>query len=166
VALMLDKFKGNLRDESGSLVILVFALFLLLLTASLALVDISDNFLAKRQLIEIGEVAITRAAHQISLSRYYSGNILMDTSGSDVTQFRIPIDCPAARSGFVDEISAASLRGSPISITGWSCVGDEVTGTISAQIPILLKLPLGIASNSTKISSTVGATSIIGGVRG
>ena len=55
-----------LRDETGSLVILVFSLFLLLLVAALSVINISDNFLAKRQLVEIGEVAITRAAHQIS----------------------------------------------------------------------------------------------------
>ncbi len=163
---LVAKFKQNLGDETGSLAILVFALFLLLLTASLAIVDISDNFLAKRQLVEIGEVAITRAAHQLSLSRYYSGNILMDTSGSDVTQFRIPIECPAAQSGFQDEIASSSLRGKPIAITGWSCIGDEVTGTITAQIPILLQLPLGIGRNFTTITATVGATSIIGGVRG
>jgi len=163
---MINSLKSYIRDESGSLVILVFALFLLLLTASLSLVDISDNFLAKRQLVEIGEVAITRAAHQISLSRYYSGNILMDSSGSDVTQFRVPIDCPSAFTGFQDEIATSSLRGHPISIIRWSCLEDEVTGTIAAQIPALLKLPLGIGSKLTTITSTVGATSIIGGVRG
>ncbi len=158
--------RSSFRDESGSLVILVFALFFLLLTASLSLVDISDNFLAKRQLVEIGEVAITRAAHQISLSRYYSGNILMDTSGSDVTQFRIPIDCQSAYRGFQDEISSTNLRGEPITIAGWICKNDEVTGTIAAQIPILIRLPLGIGSSYTTVTSTVGATSIIGGIRG
>ena len=84
--------KDLLRDETGSLSILVFALFFVLLVSSLGVVDISDNFLAKRQLIEIGEVAITQAAHQLSLSRYYSGNVLMDSSGADGTQFRIPLD--------------------------------------------------------------------------
>ena len=163
---MFALLKRDFHDESGSLVILVLALFLLLLTASLALVDISDNFLAKRQLVEIGEVAIPRAAHQLSLSRYYSGKILMDTSGSDVTQFRIPIDCPAALAGFQDEIASSFLRGHTISMTGWSCVNDEVTGTLTSEIPILLNLPLGIGSNSTTVTVTVGATSIIGGVRG
>jgi hypothetical protein len=41
------------KGDSGSLVILVLSLFFLLLMSSLAVVDISDNFLAKRQLIEI-----------------------------------------------------------------------------------------------------------------
>ena len=157
---------NGLRDESGSLVVLVFTLFLLLLVGSLAIVDISDNFLAKRQLVEIGEVAITRAAHQISLSRYYSGNILMDNSVADGAQFRIPLDCSSANRTFLDEITTAALRGNPISVQSWSCSNDEVTSTISAQIPILLKLPFGIGSDQTTVTSTVAATSIIGGARG
>ena len=153
-------------DESGSLVVLVLTLFFLLLVGSLAIVDISDNFLAKRQLVEIGEVAITRAAHQISLMRYYSGNILMDNSGGDGAQFRVPLDCQSAYGSFHDEIAAATLRGNFIAITSWKCSNDEVTGTITAEIPVLLKLPLGIGSEKTVITTTVAATSIIGGTRG
>jgi hypothetical protein len=154
-----------LRNDSGSLVILVLALFSLLLLSSFVVIDVSDNFLVKRQLVEIGEVAITRAAHQISLSRYYSGNILMDNSGGDGAQFRIPLDCQSAYRSFSDEISNSLLRGRSISITGWNCEGDEVRGTLQVVIPILLRLPLGIGSDSTSITSTVGATSIIGGTR-
>ncbi len=154
-----------IRDESGSLSILVFTLFFVLLVCALGVVDVSDNFLAKRQLIEIGEVAISRAAHQISLSRYYSGNILMDPSGADGTQFRIPLDCAKAYSSFVQQISVSQLRSEGISIDAWNCSSDEVSGTISSRIPILLKLPMGIGSDATMISTTVAATSIIGGVR-
>jgi hypothetical protein len=156
---------GFISDETGSLSILIFSLFSLVLVTSFGVVDISDNFLAKRQLIEIGEAAITQAAHQISLSRYYSGNVLMDTSGADGTQFRIPLDCTKAYSIFEQEILVSRLRGIAISIEDWNCANDEVSGTLSAQIPVLLKLPLGIGGDSTTISSTVAATSIIGGVR-
>lgn len=155
----------RLSDETGSLVILVFSLFFLLLVASFVVINVSNNFLAKRQLVEIGEVAITRAAHQISLGRYYSGNILMDTSGVDGAAFRIPIDCTSAYNSFHDEITSNSLRGSAISITSWSCVGDEVSGTIAIEVPELLKLPFNIGPASTTVSSTIGATSIIGGLR-
>ena len=157
---------STFREETGSLVILTFSLFLLLLISSLAVIDVSDNFLAKRQLVEIGEVAITKAAHSISLSRYYSGNILMDTSGADVTQFRIPLDCQAAQLAFQNEIASSSLRGEGIFETSWNCANDEVDTTIEAQIPVLISLPFGIGASTTTISSTVGATSIIGGTRG
>ena len=158
--------RKDIRDESGSLAVLVLSLFLILLVSSLAVVDISDNFLAKRQLIEIGEVAITKAAHQISLSRYYSGNIVMDNSLADGAQFRIPLDCTAASSAFLEEIAASNLRGSAIHVESWDCSNDEVSATISAAIPILIKLPFGIGSHQTQITSTIAATSIIGGARG
>jgi hypothetical protein len=90
----------------------------------------------------------------------------MDTSGGDGAQFRIPIDCQKAYGSFFDEIATSSLRANPITITSWSCSGDEVTGTLTTEIPILLRLPMGMGSASTVISSTVGATSIIGGARG
>ena len=165
IGLKASMYRRFFRDDSGSLVILSFSLFFLLLISSLAVIDISDSFLAKRQLVEIGEVAITRAAHSISLSRYYSGNILMDTSGADGNQFRIPIDCEAAQLAFQNEISSSSLRGQAISITSWSCINDEVDATIEAQIHVLISLPLGIGTNSSMVTSTVGATSIIGGTR-
>ncbi len=155
-----------LHDEAGSLVVLIFTLFLLMLISSLAVIDDSDTFLAKRELIAIGEVAITRAAHQISLSRYYSGNILMDTSGADGAQFRIPIDCPAAFLAFQSEVTNSLLRTHSIEISSWSCQGDEVAGTLQVRLPLLIKLPFGIGSDGTAIISTVGATSIIGGARG
>lgn len=165
-SLRIFSFPRFLRNDSGSLVILTFSLFLLLLISSLAVIDISDSFLAKRQLVEIGEVAITRAAHSISLSRYYSGNILMDSSGADGTQFRIPLDCLTAELAFQNEISSSALRGQGIAVTSWSCVNDEVEATIQAQVPVLISLPLGIGADSSLITSTVGATSIIGGTRG
>ena len=155
-----------LGDETGSLVILIFTLFLLLIISSFAIVDVSDSFLAKRELVAIGEVAITRAAHQISLSRYYSGNILMDSSGGDGAAFRIPLDCHAAFAAFQAEVSASLLRNRLVAITFWSCQNDEATGTLQVNIPLLLKLPFGIGAGGTNISSSVGATSIIGGSRG
>ena len=156
----------DFQEETGSLVILIFTLFLLLLTASFAIIDVSDTFLAKRELIEIGEVAITRAAHQISLSRYYAGNIVMDSTASDGAQFRIPLDCQAAFTAFQAEVSASLLRNEQISISNWSCLDDEVTGTLTASIPLLIKIPFGIDAGQRTITSTVAATSIIGGSRG
>ena len=153
-------------DESGSLIVLIFTLFLLVLVSSFAIIDVSDRFLAKRELIAVGEVAITRAAHQISLTRYYSGNILMDTSGVDGAQFRIPLDCSTAFSAFQSEITSSLVRGQPISIASWNCENDEVTGTLQIKIPLLIKLPFGLGAEGTTITSKISATSIIGGSRG
>lgn len=153
------------HSDRGSLIILVITLALVLLVSSLALINISNNFLAKRELVEIGEVAVSRAAHQLSLARYYSGNILMDNSAADGAQFRIPLDCSKAIASFTEEISNTTLRTSPLSIVDWSCANDEVVATIRAEIPVLLQLPFGIGSSTTIVTATIGATSIIGGLR-
>jgi len=163
-----EKLAGSIVtfvDETGSLVILIFSLFLLLLILIFGIMNISDAFLAKRELVGIGEVAVSKAAHQISLERYYSGNILMDQSGPDGSNFRIPIDCAAAWSAFESEVSTSNLRGHAISIVDWSCVNDEVSGTLSAQIPMLIGLPFDLSRDGETIQSTVAATSIIGGIR-
>jgi hypothetical protein len=158
-------FRRALREEVGSLSILITALFFLLLLSSFIAADTSDAFLAKRELVGVGEVAITSAAHQISLSRYYSGNIMMDTSGADGPLFRIPIDCEAALNSFTSEIIGSNLRGRPIAVDSWNCAGDGVKATISSLVPALIKFPLGIGGEENLISSTIGATSIIGGYR-
>ena len=159
------KFRHTIREEIGSLSILIISLFFLLLMSALIAADTSDAFLAKRELVGVGEVAITSAAHQISLSRYYSGNIMMDTSGVDGPLFRVPIDCVAALTSFTSEISGSNLRGAPVAIDSWSCAGDGVKATISSLVPALIKFPLGVGSGNNLISSTIGATSIIGGYR-
>lgn len=153
-------------DESGSLILLILTLFLLLLISCLAVVDASDAFLVKRELIEIGEVGITSAAHEISLSRYYSGDILMDTSGVDGSKFRIPLDCSAAYFAFEQEVGSATLRGSNVATIAWSCVDDQVSATLEVVVPELIQLPLGIGSKDIVVDSTVAATSIIDGDRG
>jgi len=153
------------QDERGSLSILIITLFLFLLIFSFTIVDISDAYLAKRQLTEIGDVAITKAAHAISLSRYYSGDRTLDGNNPDGSTYRVPIDCVTAETYFQSEISVSSLRSSAISMVSWSCASDQVEATIMATIPPLIELPLGIGYATNEIHSTIGATSIIGGSR-
>lgn len=160
-----SKLFSILANQCGSLSILIFALFLLLLLSAFVTADASDAFLAKRELVGIGEMAITRAAHQISMERYYSGNIMMDTSGADGPLFRVPIDCNAAFSAFNVEIDGSNLRGSAIVLDSWACTSDGVKATISSMVPALIRFPLGIGENINHLSSTIGATSIIGGSR-
>jgi hypothetical protein len=160
-----SKILSALANERGSLSILIFTLFFLLLLSAFVTADASDAFLAKRELVGVGEMAITRAAHQISMERYYSGNIMMDTSGADGPLFRVPIDCDAAFSAFNLEIDGSNLRGSPIIVNSWNCASDGVKATISSMVPALIRFPLGIGISINHVSSTIGATSIIGGSR-
>ena len=161
----IDAAKLYLSDDGGSLSILIITLFLLLLVFSFATVNVSDAFLAKRQLVNIGEVAITDAAHTLSLTRYYSGDRTADDALGDGSVFRVPIDCNSAALNFETAMNSMHLRGQSIALNAWNCVNDEVTATISAQIAPAVLLPLGMNSSTEMISASISATSIIGGSR-
>ena len=154
-----------MRDEAGSLSILIITLFLLTLIFSLNLINISDAFVAKRELVNIGEMAISDAAHSISLDRYYSGARTSDESAGDGQSLRVPIDCTQASQGFRTIIAASNLRGAAIAITDWQCVNDELTATLTSNISSDVKLPLNLSNPTVAITSTISATSIIGGSR-
>jgi hypothetical protein len=162
---MMRDIKQSIYEERGSLSILIMTLFLLLLVFSFTIIDISDAYLAKRQLTEIGDVAITKAAHAISLSRYYSGDRTLDSNNPDGSSYRVPLDCNIAEIYFQNEISLSRLRTSGISMQSWSCASDQVEAIIVATIPPLIELPLGIGYATNEIHSKIGATSIIGGSR-
>ena len=159
----LQNISREILDETGSLSILIITLFLLMLLFSFLIINVSDAYLAKRELDNVGEIAITRAAHAIDLNRYYSGERTADEASGDGLAFRVPLDCATAESNFQNSIVSSNLRGEAISIQNWQCQADEVSATISAIIPTALEMPLGIGSATTEVTASIGATSIIGG---
>ncbi len=159
----LQNISREILDETGSLSFLIITLFLLMLLFSFLIINVSDAYLAKRELDNVGEIAITRAAHAIDLNRYYSGERTADEASGDGLAFRVPLDCATAESNFQNSIVSSNLRGEAISIQNWQCQADEVSATISAIIPTALEMPLGIGSATTEVTASIGATSIIGG---
>jgi uncharacterized membrane protein len=137
-----------IKDERGSLSILTTTLFFILVLSSFVILNLSSAFLAKRELVQIGEVAITRASQNLDMERYY----LQD---SDLTT--VPVDCGAAYDAFVNEISANSVRGRSISLDSWSCEGDSPTATISVKIRPLLAIPF-MSTNKGSGSATESAS--------
>ena len=158
------KVKEFAEDESGSLLLLTLSLFLLTLVLSFAIIDVSSTFLAKRELVNIGEAAISRAAHKIDLDRYYSGDRTVASTSPSGTTYLIPIDCAAASSTLEGEISHATLRGSPISITSVSCNGDVITAQLSSVIAPTFSLPLisdSVMNSALIIHATISASNPI-----
>ena len=62
---------NKLRREEGSIAVFVTALFLIALILSMGLVNISDAYIAKRELIQIAEEIAQKSAHSLDYSRYY-----------------------------------------------------------------------------------------------
>jgi Flp pilus assembly protein TadG len=158
-----------IRDESGSLTLFITSLFLLTLLLSFAIIDISGALVAKRQLVNIGEAAISRAAHNIDLARYYSGEFTISgygTSGVGTSgeKYLVPIDCQAASLTLESEIAMSQLHRSPINILSFTCEGDLIRATITSKIAPLLALPIlqgSVMNQFLNITATVSASNEI-----
>ena len=163
-----------IRDESGSLTLFITSLFLLTLLLSFAIIDISGALVAKRQLVNIGEAAISRAAHNIDLARYYSGEFTISgygasgvgTSGVGTSgeKYLVPIDCQAASNTLESEIAMSQLHRSPVNILSFTCEGDLIRATITSRIAPLLALPIlqgSVMNQFLNITATVSASNEI-----
>jgi len=154
-----------ISDESGSLSLAITSLFLLTLLLAFSIVDISGAFLAKRELINIGEAAISRSAHHVDADRYYSG--LRSESGLNGAnpRYLLPIDCASAEQSLEAEIAGSRLKDSTITISSFSCQGDQVRTTLTARVRPLLALPLlpgSVMNGLLLISTSVSASNVIG----
>lgn len=152
-------FIDFIRKETGSISVLISGLFLLVLTLSIGIIDVTDSYLAKRELIAIGEDAILVASHSLDENRYYSGS----SNSFGEPNRRVPINCASAARKFNTEISTRNFRRSTIEVSGWSCSNDQITASISSSIQALVNFPILSRINGGKIgvNATIGATSEI-----
>jgi hypothetical protein len=155
-------FYSNIRNESGSISIFISGLFIIVFTLSVGIIDVSDSYLAKRELIQIGEDAILVVSHSIDENRYYSGS---QSFGGGSTE-RVPLDCVEAAVKFMTEVSLRNLRRNSISVSGWSCNRDQITASISSNIKAIVSFPIlsNIIGGQISINATVGATSEMVGI--
>jgi hypothetical protein len=179
---------ARLENEDGSISVLVFGLFAVVLLSGVVLTDISAVIVAQRSLVQATESAAQSAAHALDLDTYYQGKhsalsfLVSDTSPV------IPIDCKAAnsrasetladiaitanrnygsssRSGGISEIFGGSdkqvLRRelSNVHISEFQCNGTEVLITASAKAWLPISLSL-FSFESIELSASAGTTSV------
>lgn len=144
------------QSEAGSITVLITSLFLLVFILSVGILDISDSYLAKRELIQIGEDAILVASHSLDENLYYS-----DFSSLAATSGRVPIDCALAQNRFRAEITSRGLRNNGIVVSGWSCSGDQITASISSKIQAIVNFPIlsNLNNGYIGINAIIGAAS-------
>lgn len=153
------------RNESGSLSVFIIFLFLITLMLSFSIVDISGLYLAKRELINIAEPAISRAAHNVDLNRYYSGDRVQAGTNSAGPIYLVPIDCQAAAATLEAEIANITFRGSAINISQFTCQSDVLKATLQTIIHPTLAIPLlqgSVMNGLLTISATLSASNPIG----
>ena len=164
------KFKVNtiLRDDEGSISLIVMALFIISIVTIAILTDISSVYLAKRSLTQATEAATQRAARNLDMSAYYRGEYnvtksLLSAAGYGEIDPGIPIDCAKGRADALGALSDWSAVGDSvirsnlgaINIEELSCNGYQITLTTSSTTTLPFLLPF-IEQSQVRITSTVG----------
>lgn len=168
------KLRAKLKRQEGSISVLVFGLFAVVLLSSVVLTDISSIIVAHRSLVQATESAAQSAAHALNLDTYYQGKhsalSFLVSNASPV----IPIDCKAASSRAsqtLADIANSTNRNygsskqllrrelSDVRISEFQCNGAEVLITTSAKawLPISLSL---FSFESVDLSASAGTTSV------
>jgi hypothetical protein len=89
-------FRTRFQNEDGSISVLVFGLFAVVLLSGVVLTDISAVIVAQRSLVQATESAAQSAAHALDLDTYYQGkHSALSFLVSDASPV-IPIDCKKA----------------------------------------------------------------------
>ncbi len=163
---MIRKF---LRDERGSLSVLILSLFLTIVTTLLILTNISSVYLAKRSLTQVTEAAAQRGVRNLDLDAYYRSKynatkLAINIFGDAETDPGIPIDCQKGAGDAFDSISQLSSGGSglmrdnlrEIKVEGIECDGFQISLRTSAKVALPFILPFtGI--RDVQVVSEVGS---------
>lgn len=141
--------------SSGSLMPLSFGFFIIALSLLFISININAAYATKKDLTNLGEAAIQRAAHELDKIAYY-----LELNRFSLDK-KIPIDCSAASSKFRDLISVAQVSGHTINIDEFNCSIFEISARISVSGDLPLKIPMLRSQNIEKItiSVLVGANS-------
>ena len=170
----LTSLRARLQSEDGSISVLVFGLFAVVLLSGVVLTDISAVIVAQRSLVQATESAAQSAAHALDLDTYYQGkHSALSFLVSDASPV-IPIDCKAASNRasetLADIANTSNLNFgsskqlvrrelSDVHISEFQCNGSEVLLTASAKawLPISLSL---FSFESVELSASAGTTSV------
>lgn len=152
----IKKVKRFLNGKSqGSLIPLSFGFFLISLSILFISININAAYASKKELINIGESAIQRASHEIDTLSYY-----LELNRFSLNK-KIPINCIAARSKFVDLITGSQVSGHDVNIESFDCSLFEISAKISIYGKMPVQVPILGSVNNEKfmITATVGANS-------
>ena len=165
----LSKTQIFLRDDRGSLSVLILGLFLVTLITLMILTDVSSVYFAKRSLTQATEAAVQRGVRNLDLGSYYRGEYNIKTfirnlGGEGEKDPGIPIDCEKGCKDSINVISEfsrdrESLLGSQlgeIRVDQISCDGYQLSIQTSSTARLPFVIPF-INIGSVEITSHVGA---------
>lgn len=158
----------KVKDEHGSLSLLIIALFLVALSALMLTTNVAVVANAKRSLDHITEAAAMRAVHTLDEKSYYVGKHTVLTTAMEIanngnsTENRVPIDCDQGREQVFQEFEGWNQSNSKLktiqiidySIDVYECEFDVVYLQSSATVKLPFPAPFGNWQN-TKVHSSI-----------
>ncbi len=159
-----EKIFRYFSSDCGSLSLLSTSLFLLLVVCSFLTLNVASEYLAKRELVQIGELTLMQSVHTLNRDAYYHGTAADFSTTNGITSDSgnssnlLPIDCSKAQEIFMNNIALLELRGSPIATNHWDCDGFVVSARLVSTIRSLLKIPLIENQTSNPIDVSISAT--------
>ena len=162
------EIKSRIKDERGSISILVLAFFLITILLLIIITDVAEVAIAKRSLTQATESAAQRGVRNLNKEAYYQGEFDATTMAANLFGLGpddpgIPIDCNAARSdveqGLEDWVSGdrslTRVELSDLKIDELYCDGFSIQVRVSARVTLPLAVPL-LGAQRMEIHSTVG----------
>lgn len=142
------KIRQSAVSENGSVSVLTIGLFVILLSTTLILTDISSIYLAKRSLSQATEAAVQRGMKNLDADSYYSGEynlnrLIGNVVGDSESDPGIPIDCEKGLNDVRDVLSnwptsnGARINLGTIVLTDYQCDGFQIyiESSASAKLP-------------------------------
>jgi hypothetical protein len=165
---LFSKARKKLKDDRGSISLLILGLFMLVLITLIVLTDISSIYIAKRALTQATEAAAQRGVRNLDLEKYYAREYNVNRFAANLflngeKDPGIPIDCEKGRSDSIGTLRDWSSLGGAISrknlsqiqVLDFQCDGYEIGILSSARVTLPFILPF-IGVEAVDISSRVG----------
>ena len=162
----LRKVSLKIQDETGSISVLIIALFLITISLVMITTNIATVTLAKRTLTQSAESAAQRGAHFLDEDAYYRGKFNVITMaqnlfGQGPEDPGVPIDCQKAQVGIAEALSDLSKESKllidkgahDLEIAEISCDGRDLRVALRVEVDLPFQLPFFNLSSVTLISS-------------
>jgi len=162
-------YKNSLKDEKGSLSVVIIGLFFITVASLMVMTDVATVLVAKRSLAQATEAAAQHGVHSLNTSAYYTGKGTMLTAPLALLTNRdhapIPIDCNRAVLDVILELhnwsnDQGSLKRQELQglvLTDLQCDGTSLEVSTYAEVKFPFVVPFS-TMNSANLTSIVGAT--------
>ena len=164
-----SKISRRLKDDSGSLSVVVIGLFVITVASLMVMTDIGTIMVAKRSLAQATEAAAQRGVHSLDKTSYYQGKGTMFTVPLAIATQRehsvIPIDCDKGGLDVLLELNSWSNNESDmrqrylkeIQLTGFECDGQNLEIQTQSEVELPFKVPFS-STTSIILKASAGVT--------